>query len=88
VQRARDAFETGRTRSIDFREVQLKQLLKMYEENTTEMIEALAKDLRKVSSSNLTTRLLYIIRLFSAFVPVCSKFGQRREFVLFVECCF
>jgi acyl-CoA reductase-like NAD-dependent aldehyde dehydrogenase len=50
VQRARDAFESGRTRSIDFREKQLKQLLRMYEENTTEMIEALAKDLRKVSN--------------------------------------
>jgi aldehyde dehydrogenase (NAD+) len=49
VQTARDAFETGRTRSIDFREKQLKQLLRMYEENTTEMIEALAKDLRKVT---------------------------------------
>jgi len=30
----------------------------MYEENTTEMIEALAKDLRKVNSYNLTARLL------------------------------
>jgi len=58
VQTARDAFETGRTRSIDFREKQLKQLLLMYEENTTEMIEALAKDLRKVNSYNLTARLL------------------------------
>jgi hypothetical protein len=44
--------------SIDFREKQLKQLLLMYEENTTEMIEALAKDLRKVCSCNLTARLL------------------------------
>jgi acyl-CoA reductase-like NAD-dependent aldehyde dehydrogenase len=58
VQAARDAFETGRTRSIDFREKQLKQLLLMYEENVTEMIEALAKDLRKVHSCILTARLL------------------------------
>lgn len=58
MQTARDAFEAGRTRSIDFREKQLKQLLLMYEENTTEMIEALAKDLRKVNSCNLTARLL------------------------------
>jgi hypothetical protein len=30
----------------------------MYEENTTEMIGALAKDLRKVNRCNLITRLL------------------------------
>jgi hypothetical protein len=30
----------------------------MYEENTTEMIEALAKDLRKVSSHNFTVELI------------------------------
>jgi hypothetical protein len=30
----------------------------MYEENTAEMIEALAKDLRKVNGYNLTARLL------------------------------
>lgn len=70
MQRARDAFEAGRTRAIDFRERQLKQLLQMYEENTTEMIEALAKDLRKVSDHNFTVELNHI---FSAFISVCSK---------------
>ncbi|PSN49680.1 Aldehyde dehydrogenase [Blattella germanica] len=47
VQRARDVFESGRTRSIEFRRKQLQQMMKMYEENTTEMVEALAKDIRK-----------------------------------------
>jgi hypothetical protein len=61
----------------------------MYEENTTEMIEALAKDLRKVSSSNLTTRSLqYITKFFSAFISVCTKFVQRPESALSGEYCF
>jgi hypothetical protein len=42
----------------------------MYEENTTEMIEALAKDLRKVSSHNLALELNHI---FGAAISVYSK---------------
>ncbi|PNF42206.1 Aldehyde dehydrogenase, dimeric NADP-preferring [Cryptotermes secundus] len=61
VQRARDAFEAGRTRSIDFREKQLKQLLRMYEENTTEMIEALAKDLRKSKQEAVLFEIQFLI---------------------------
>ena len=48
VQKARDAFRSGRTRPVDFRERQLKQLLWMFEENTNEILEAVGKDLRKV----------------------------------------
>ena len=48
VQKARDAFKSGRSRSVDFRERQLKQLLWMLEENTNEILEAVGKDLRKV----------------------------------------
>lgn len=48
VQKARDAFKSGRTRPVDFRERQLKQLLWMFEENTNEILEAVGKDLRKV----------------------------------------
>ncbi|KDR13306.1 Aldehyde dehydrogenase family 3 member B1, partial [Zootermopsis nevadensis] len=47
VQKARNTFKSGRTRTIAFRESQLKQLLSMVEENTVEMIEAVAEDLRK-----------------------------------------
>lgn len=75
MQRARDAFESGRTRSIDFREKQLKQLLRMYEENTTEMIEALAKDLRKVSGHNVAVEVNHI---FSAFVSVLNKDNNHK----------
>ena len=47
MQRARDAFATGKTRDINFRIRQLEALLRMYEENETEIVTALYKDLRK-----------------------------------------
>lgn len=48
VQRCRNAYESGKTKSVAFREKQLKQLLKMYKENELEFTAALASDLRKV----------------------------------------
>jgi acyl-CoA reductase-like NAD-dependent aldehyde dehydrogenase len=70
VQRARDAFESGHTRSIDFREQQLKQLLRMYEENTSEMLEALAKDLRKVCSCDMNSKVA--IETSYVFYLICT----------------
>ncbi|PNF42212.1 Aldehyde dehydrogenase family 3 member B1 [Cryptotermes secundus] len=57
VQKARSAFRNGRTKPIDFRERQLKQLLWMLEENTTAMVEAVGRDLWK---SRLEALLLEI----------------------------
>lgn len=47
VQRARNAYESGVTKSYDFRYRQLSQLLRLYEENTQDLANALAADLRK-----------------------------------------
>lgn len=47
MQRSHAAFASGKTRNVDFRMKQLKQLMKMYEENQIEMENALAADLRK-----------------------------------------
>nr|CAD7259041.1 unnamed protein product [Timema shepardi] len=47
VQLARESFLSGKTKPLSFREKQLKQFLKMYEENEDEMVLALATDLRK-----------------------------------------
>lgn len=47
VDSARQAFNSGRTKSREFREQQLQQLLKMYEDNYEEMVGALATDLRR-----------------------------------------
>ena len=43
----RATFETGRTRSIEFRLKQLRSLLRMYEENNDKILEALKRDMRK-----------------------------------------
>ncbi|XP_055607099.1 aldehyde dehydrogenase family 3 member B1-like isoform X1 [Uranotaenia lowii] len=47
VQQLQTTFASGKTRNVDFREQQLQNLLRMYEENHTEMARALAEDLRK-----------------------------------------
>lgn len=47
VASARAAFNSGKTRPLEFRKKQLQNLLNFYEENTTAMVAALASDLRK-----------------------------------------
>ncbi|XP_022916522.1 aldehyde dehydrogenase, dimeric NADP-preferring-like [Onthophagus taurus] len=47
VKSAREAFDSGKTIPLEFREKQLKSLLRMYEENEEEMLEALKQDLNK-----------------------------------------
>ncbi|KOB70790.1 Aldehyde dehydrogenase isoform 2 [Operophtera brumata] len=47
VDRARDAFNRGVTKPVEWRRKQLKSLLRMYEENHNAMVEALNKDLRR-----------------------------------------
>lgn len=61
VTSARQAFDSGKTLSLEFREKQLKSLLKMYKENQTAMIEALHKDLRKSKMESILTEISYII---------------------------
>ncbi len=47
MQKVRAAFASGKTRDVSFRIRQLESLLRMYEENETDLITALYKDLRK-----------------------------------------
>lgn len=60
VQRARDAFNSGQTKSAEFREKQLKQLYKMYEENEGAMVAALGADLRKCKQEALVTEVEFL----------------------------
>jgi hypothetical protein len=41
VQRAHAAFASGKTRDLEFRRHSLQQMLRMYEDHTTDMLEAL-----------------------------------------------
>lgn len=61
VQRARDAFDSGVTKSIKFREKQLKALKDMLEDNTSEFQKALAADLRKSKQEAVLSEIGYTI---------------------------
>lgn len=56
VQRAKTAFQSGKTKPYEFRYKQLKQLLRLYEENVSDISEVLANDLRKVCICIFTLR--------------------------------
>src|SRR6266540_777088 len=47
VAKLRETFESGRTRPIEWRRAQLRQLKAMLEERETELLDALAADLGK-----------------------------------------
>jgi acyl-CoA reductase-like NAD-dependent aldehyde dehydrogenase len=48
MSRAATAFQSGKTKDVNFRRKQLKALLRLYEENKEEMARVLAADLRFV----------------------------------------
>lgn len=48
VEAARNAFLNGKTKSLEFREIQLKNLLRLYTENEKRILQALEDDIRKV----------------------------------------
>lgn len=57
---ARRAFDENRTRTIKFRENQLKQLLKMFTETEKEMLEALTKDFRRPEHESYTFEIDFV----------------------------
>ncbi|CAH0695749.1 unnamed protein product [Spodoptera exigua] len=61
VEKARDAYNRGVTRPVKWRLQQLKNLLRMYEENQNAMIEALRKDLRRSKMESVMLEVAYLI---------------------------
>ena len=59
VQKSRDAFLSRKTRSVDWRVNQLKNLLKLYDENEDRIIKALNADLRKPNSESIMLEIEY-----------------------------
>ncbi|KAB0793762.1 hypothetical protein PPYR_13382 [Photinus pyralis] len=57
VTRARNAFSTGRTKAVAFREQQLKNLLRLYEENAPRLEEALKADLGKHKQESIAMEI-------------------------------
>lgn len=85
VNEARKAFNTGKTKSIEFRENQLKALLKLLEENTTAIIKALAQDLRKSKMESILLEINIIIGETKMLLDNLKEFSQpvkkSKEFV-------
>ena len=48
VREAREAYNAGVTRDLEFRKRNLRGLLKFYSENRQQLVDVLHKDLRKV----------------------------------------
>ncbi|XP_067003207.1 aldehyde dehydrogenase, dimeric NADP-preferring [Anabrus simplex] len=60
VNTARNAFQTGRTKQLDFRMKQLKQLYQLYEDNENAILSALATDLHKNKYESVLAELLFL----------------------------
>ena len=56
----RQTFTSGRTRDVEWRVRQLKNLLKFYEENSDLFVEAIGKDLRKPKWESLSTEINFL----------------------------
>ena len=61
VASAREAFDDGRTKPLEFREQQLKNLIRMYEENTEAMLKALHADLRKPKLEGFVSEVAFLL---------------------------
>ncbi|KAF2901862.1 hypothetical protein ILUMI_04318 [Ignelater luminosus] len=61
VQTARAAFERGKTKSLEFREKQLRALLRMYNENLSTIMDCLAADLHKSKQESVVLEVEVLI---------------------------
>ncbi len=61
VQQARDYFETGKTKSVDFRREQLQKLYRAVDENQDRIEEALRRDLNKSAYESFLTETSLIL---------------------------
>lgn len=60
VSKAREAFQSGRTLPLAYRKQQLQNLMRLYEENTEEMLDALREDLHKSKQEATVTEIDFI----------------------------
>jgi len=75
LQKARDAFLSGKTRNIDYRIRQLQNLLRMYEENGPQFIEALYKDLRKPKHEAILLELNVLKTDVNTMIKHCREWA-------------
>lgn len=61
MQRANAAFQSGKTKNVEFRRQQLQSLLRLYEENRDEMAAVLAADLRRPKQEAVILEIEFLI---------------------------
>ena len=72
---ARLAFGTGKTKSLEWRKTQLKQFIKLFEENAQEFYDALKKDLSKPKQESFSFEVDYNVNTFKVW-------GHNKLFVV------
>ncbi|XP_071645532.1 aldehyde dehydrogenase, dimeric NADP-preferring isoform X1 [Temnothorax longispinosus] len=62
VQQSRDAFNSGKTRPLEWRIKQIKQLMRMLTENSSEIVAVLASDLHRCKFETFALEIDYTIQ--------------------------
>lgn len=76
VSKARTAFERGVTKPLEFRERQLKALLRLYEENLDGICNALAADLHKSKQEVVTLEVEVLVNELKGIIRHFKKWAQ------------
>jgi acyl-CoA reductase-like NAD-dependent aldehyde dehydrogenase len=79
LQTAREAFASGRTRDVDFRIRQLKNLLRMYEENESDISAALYKDMRKPKSESILMEMQVLKTDVHTMIQNCKEWSKPQK---------
>ncbi|CAL8141229.1 unnamed protein product [Orchesella dallaii] len=76
VSSVRKAYNSGKTRPISFRVQQLKNMETMIRENSNEILDALAKDLRKPKLEATLYELEIILNELKGLIKNCKKHAE------------
>ena len=60
MRRLRATFQSGKTKSVEFRKEQLEKLLKMFNDHKDEFVDALSEDVRKVLWHRINPGFLFL----------------------------
>lgn len=72
-------FETGKTKSIDFRLAQLIKLKQAMQEIEIELTQALFKDLRKPAHEAYVTEIGVVYQSISEMIKKLKKYAKRKN---------
>jgi hypothetical protein len=85
MQKAYAAFNSGRSRNINYREQQLKQLLKMYEDNFEEMVRVLAADLRRHRQEAIILEVEFLLNDLKNTLHNFKEWSEPEKVINFIS---